>query len=266
MKNFEMQATESAKLTARLLERSDRSVRKWRSAVIKSKGSLPKSKQGTFQRNGVLSKNEELTEMARKFVTNNSSVKGKPNVTTFDFCRWVNESLLQNVTLEPGFPRKVSISTCNRWLHVMGFEVITPRKGPFIDGHERPDVVEDRTKFLNRMVKLGFLNLLNAPDDKAKPAIPVDIEPPTVDKREKTVYIFHTFNSNEDHEKKSRGAGIMVSDFVDNKNGMLALSSDEYERAKQANPNVTTYAREYLEYGENREGYWNLKRSNGKGS
>ena len=26
----------------------------------------------------------------------------------------------------------------------MGFEVITPRKGIFIDGHERPDVVESR--------------------------------------------------------------------------------------------------------------------------
>ena len=31
---------------------------------------------------------------------------------------------------------------------------------------------------------------------------------------------------------KSRGAGIMVSDFIDEHNGFLAFSDEEYERAK----------------------------------
>ena len=62
----------------------------------------------------------------------------------------------------------------------------------------------------------------------------------------KTVFLFHdesTFNVN-DHQnmkwgikgeevmkKKSRGAGIMVSDFIDNHNGFLALTDREYENA-----------------------------------
>lgn len=108
---------------------------------------------------------------------------------------------------------------------VRGFEVLTPRKGVFIDGHERPDVVEARSAFLRRMVKLGFVNLLNAPTDDACKAIPIDIEPPDAQRRDKTVFFFHdesTFNSNDDQnlkwgmkgekimKKKSRGAGIMV--------------------------------------------------------
>ena len=32
---------------------------------------------------------------------------------------------------------------------------------------------------------------------------------------------------------------------------------EEYEEAKKLNPNIRKYAREFLEYGESREGYWN---------
>lgn len=56
---------------------------------------------------------------------------------------------------------------------------------------------------------------------------------------------------------KSKGAGIMVSDFIDEHCGFLALSDAEYEAAKKSNPSIKPYAREFLEYGEGREGYWN---------
>ena len=164
-------------------------------------------------------------------------------MTTYDFCKWVNKSLLPSLTLEPGFPRKVGVSTCRQCLQQLGFEVITPRKGIFIDGHERADVVEARTRYLSRMLKLGFLHFTNAPTPEAIKAIPDDIEPPTADRRSKTVYFFHdesTFHSNDDQtlkwgikgekimKHKSKGAGIMVSDFIDDHNGFLA----EYEEAK----------------------------------
>lgn len=63
------------------------------------------------------------------------------NVTTM-FCCWVNEELLPNSSLEPGFPRKVSIETARKWLHHLGFEVLTPSKGILFDGYERDDVGE----------------------------------------------------------------------------------------------------------------------------
>ena len=56
---------------------------------------------------------------------------------------------------------------------------------------------------------------------------------------------------------RSKGAGIMVSDFIDELHGFLAFSDEEYEEAKKSNPNIRKYARELLEYGESREGYWN---------
>ena len=55
---------------------------------------------------------------------------------------------------------------------------------------------------------------------------------------------------------KSKGSGIMVSDFVDEHNGFLALSDEEYDAAKMKHPNIRKYGCEFLEYGENREGYW----------
>ena len=41
-----------------------------------------------------------------------------------------------NETLEPGF------LTARQWMHKMGFEVLIAKKGSFVDGHERDDVVE----------------------------------------------------------------------------------------------------------------------------
>ena len=52
----------------------------------------------------------------------------------------------------------------------------------------------------------------------------------------------------------------MVSDFVDEHNGFLALTAEEYEVAKASNPNARMYACTFLEYGENREGYWTQDR------
>ena len=50
----------------------------------------------------------------------------------------------------------------------------------------------------------------------------------------------------------------MLSDFIDNRNCFLALTETEYESTKMSNPNIKRYARDFLEYGEHKEGYWNL--------
>ena len=56
---------------------------------------------------------------------------------------------------------------------------------------------------------------------------------------------------------KSRGSGIMVSDFIEEKNGYLAfLTQEEYDKVKVNNPSIRMYAREFLEYGEAKDGYW----------
>ena len=54
---------------------------------------------------------------------------------------------------------------------------------------------------------------------------------------------------------KSKGSGIM-SDFIEERNGFLCLTQEEYDRAKLVDKSAKMYARRFLEYGENKEGYW----------
>ena len=267
---FSFTETKAANFAAAMVKKGERTVRRWRSVLIDNDGILPETQQGCYQRSGVLWQNEELNKKAVEYVRQNAAVKGRPNLTTVDFCKWVNECFLPNCTLEPGFPRKISVETARHWLHHLGFEVLTVRKGIFIDGHERPDVIDARKLFLRKMTKIGFLHFTNAPTDDAMRALP-DVDCPTNERRAKTVVFFHdesTFMSNEDQsmqwgmkgekmmKPKSKGAGIMVSDFIDEHNGFLALSDTEYEAAKSSNPRIHKYARAFLEYGESKEGYW----------
>lgn len=127
---------------ASLVGKTERTVREWRYMFFSSNGEFPDSEQGKYQRQGVLSQNEELNEAARDYVRANAVVKGRPNLTSRSFCQWVNESLLPNSILDPGYPRKVSVQTARKWLHDLGFMVLNKKKGVYIDGHERDDVVK----------------------------------------------------------------------------------------------------------------------------
>ena len=57
-------------------------------------------------------------------------------------------------------------------------------------------------------------------------------------------------------DQKGNGCGIMVSDFIDEFHGFLAVSVSEYEKVKQFNPEIWKHAREFIDIGESREGYW----------
>ena len=54
----------------------------------------------------------------------------------------MNNELLPNFVLEPGYLRRISVETARKWLHDLGFEILQRSKGVFIDGREHPDVVE----------------------------------------------------------------------------------------------------------------------------
>ena len=181
--------SKAAEYAAAMVKKNERTVRRWRSGLIKNKGILPESQQVHYQQSGVLWKNKELNKKAREYVQANAAIKGRPNLTAPVFCRWVDESLLPNTTLEPGFPWKVGLETARLWLHHLGFEVLTVQKGVFIDGHEREDVVESRKLFLRKMTKLGFLHFTNAPTEETMRAVP-DVDAPTNEQRLKTVVFF----------------------------------------------------------------------------
>lgn len=154
-------------------------------------GELPYTLQGKYQRTRVLWHNEELNKLATRYVRENKVVKGQPNMRFQLFTNWVNQILLPNHGLEPGFPRKVSSETARKWLHELGFSVIDAKKGTYVDGHEREDVVEYRGQFLRKMIGLGFLKRENILTPEAKLALPKDLETPRADVIAKTVVLFH---------------------------------------------------------------------------
>ena len=43
-------------------------------------------------------------------------------------CQWINKNKLPNETLEPGTPRKIAMETTTKWMHEMGFVVLTAKK------------------------------------------------------------------------------------------------------------------------------------------
>ena len=55
------------------------------------------------------------------------------------FHRWVNEVLLKD-TIAAG-AKPISQRAAYRWLHKLGFRWVPIKKGVYVDGHERPDVV-----------------------------------------------------------------------------------------------------------------------------
>jgi transposase len=88
--------------------------------------------------------------------------------------------------------------------------------------------------------------------------------------RNKLIVIFHdesTFNANDDQtlqwgvkgegmlRPKSKGSGIMVSEFIEERTGYLALTTKQYKMAKVKDKTISQFARETLEYGESRDGY-----------
>ena len=76
--------------------------------------------------------------------------------------------------MEPGFPRQIHVETARKWMHEMGFQVLTWKKGTFVDAHKHADIAE--YEFLRRLVALGFLmNPDSAPTENAKNVLPADL-------------------------------------------------------------------------------------------
>ena len=83
-----------------------------------------------------------------------------------------------------------------------------------------------------------------------------------------TIFWFHdksSYNANDDQptmwkedmthvmQPKGRGAGLMVSDFIEEKDGYLAMSDSLYETIKQGDLSVPRAVRVIFEYGKTRE-------------
>lgn len=100
-----------------------------------------------------------------------------------------------------------------------------------------------------------------------------DLKTPLAEVFAKTIVLFHdesTFQANnyertqwgtkDDHMlvPKSKGCGIMVSDFILEEHGYLYLNDGEFAAGSEKYPHLKQFARMCIEYGENR--YWTSER------
>ena len=115
-------------------------------------------------------------------------------------------------------PVVIRSRTARAWLRKLGFVYKEVRKDVFIDGHERPDVVEDWNCFLTKMEELkpymiefnenSAMKAKNYPDDCAVGG----------EERRPIIVITHdecTFSANDGFLRpKRRGQEIMTCDFL----------------------------------------------------
>ena len=132
---------------------NERTVRQYHKEFIENKGQFPEMKQGRYKRMCLLN-DDELRLEASMWVRASAYQKGEANMTASTFCQWVNDDLLPSHHLPPELPRSISLRTAMRWLHKLGFRPTSHKKGAYVDGHEREDVVAHRAEFLMKLKEL----------------------------------------------------------------------------------------------------------------
>lgn len=143
----------------------------------------------------------------------------------------------------------------------------------FVDGHERPDVVEDRERFLKTMEELKpYMVEFNEDGTMKDKEYPLDCAVGGGIRRP-IIVITHdecTFSANDGIRKawtrvgdtflrpKGRGQGIMVSEFLlpFGRLNLLSLSEEKQREVMEKTGLTILEAVELFEYGKNNEGYW----------
>jgi len=109
---------------------------------------LPKEHRGGFKNSRSILKNEAVCNSARAWLFQQE--KGK--VTPMKFKHGLNDIILPSLGIFPSKP--LCERTARRWLVKLGWQRTTIKKGVYLDGHERPDVVTYRQdEFLPRMLE-----------------------------------------------------------------------------------------------------------------
>ena len=229
-----MNVKDAAKEAGSIVGFNEKTVRRHRNDFFGNEGKLTLSRQGKYKRHCVYH-NKDLNRKAREWVGENAFKKGEPNMNAAGFCEFVNNKLLPSSYLPPYFPRLVSLRTAIRWLCHLGFKPRSHKKGVYIDGHEREDVVKHKVEYLKTMEELRKTHKPPPQCSDEEPRMRVE-----EDEEKKTlVVLYHDksiYNTNEgqswmwaedDHPAllpKTKGSGIMVADFIDEHNGYLQLT------------------------------------------
>ena len=111
---FGLLQTKIAEEVALLFNINEKTIRRWRADWVANKGFFSESTQGKYKRYSVV-EDEEYRDLALKWIRENVSKKGKPNLTAAAFCAWLNNELLPLVRQHhPSSQSEVSVPTATR--------------------------------------------------------------------------------------------------------------------------------------------------------
>ncbi|KAL1745130.1 hypothetical protein HDZ31DRAFT_23660, partial [Schizophyllum fasciatum] len=187
-------------------------------------------------------------------------VKDGGYITARDVCDIVASDEMQEEFKKAGVNKpSITERTGRRWLNKMSWRYQRKRNGMYIDGHERPDVVAERERFIRRWreYERRFVHF----DDNGDP-LPPPAGFPVTGGRFRLIPVTHdesTFYQNDgrrlywQHMKtraapqpKGEGQSIMVSDFL----------TSEWGRLRESNDPGAKDARIIFKAGKNRDGYF----------
>ena len=124
-----------------------RQIRKNEAYLLRHKH-LPPSRQGAKHGQYTLLDNEAVIHKVRTYL----AAKNLGAITPRELCQHVNQVILPALEFS-GKNGSISERTAVNWLKKLGYKCKEVSKGIYYDGHERPDVVEARKKFLNDILK-----------------------------------------------------------------------------------------------------------------
>ncbi|KAI5823804.1 hypothetical protein K523DRAFT_210212, partial [Schizophyllum commune Tattone D] len=174
-----------------------------------------------------------------------------------DVCEIVASKEMQDVFRKAGICKpSITERTARRWLNKLSWRYQRKRNGMYIDGHERPDVVEAREKFVQRWKEYEkrFVHFDNDGNPLPPPPgfpvpggrfrlIPVTHDESTFYQNDtRRVYWQHT-STRAAPQPKGEGQSIMVSDFLTSEWGRLRSDTDGE-------------ARVIFKAGKNRDGWF----------
>ncbi|KAI7967868.1 hypothetical protein MJO29_001145 [Puccinia striiformis f. sp. tritici] len=196
-----------------------------------------KTQNGNRTNHKSLINNAEIRQVLFSWAA--SQVPGEVNPSTF------KEYTVNTVLPRFGINQNLARSTITRWMIKLGFRPQAYRKSLYFDGHERPDVVVARKKYIEDYRRFRHCSRVYGGDNLE---IAAEIDPEVLGDNRETVFIFHdesTVHAKErprlswllpgTNELRSKNTGrlIHISDFILETTGRLKLSPDEFNLSQE---------------------------------
>ncbi|RXW24341.1 hypothetical protein EST38_g1508 [Candolleomyces aberdarensis] len=218
---------------------------------------LPTEKRGGYRSRSSLLRDEAVRAAARGWLTAQKIGTVSPKM----FREGINKEIIPGLGIVLKAP--LSTKTATRWLVKLGWIKVTRRKGVYMDGHEREDVVQYR--------KESYLPKMRAFQERMAKYVPVAggkelrrVEPTLNEGEREIIAVFQDetcFHANEYQstawvqpgqqilQKKGRGRLIHDSDFICESTGRLVVYNSD--------GSIKREARKLIYPGANGQAWWN---------